>query len=315
MSDGVVLVTGAAGFAGSHLLEHLTGTADLVAWSRSPAPDNLAGLARWQRVDLLDRASVRAALGDARPTRIYHCAGTPHVAQSWEHSAETLRGNVLATHLLLDELRRLAIGARLLLTGSATVYAASATPIDEAGPLAMSSPYAISKLAQEALVLRAPREDGLDVVVARAFNHTGSRQTPAFAAPSFARQIALIERGTIEPVIRVGNLDAARDFTDVRDVVRAYALLMARGASGEIYNVASGVQRSMRSMLDLLVTRARIHVSVEVEPSRLRPSDTPVLAGNAGKLRTVTGWAPTITFDKMLEDLLHYWRAEVQGNS
>jgi GDP-4-dehydro-6-deoxy-D-mannose reductase len=309
MSDGVVLVTGAAGFAGGHLLEHLKGTADVVAWSRSAVPGDLASLARWQRVDLLDRASVRAALTEVKPSRVYHCAGTPHVAQSWEHSAETLRANVLATHVLLDEMRRLGLGARLLLTGSATVYAASAEPIDEGGALVMASPYAISKLAQEALVLRAPREDGLDVIVARAFNHTGPRQTAAFAAPSFARQIALIERGALEPTLRVGNLDAARDFTDVRDVVRAYALLMTHGASGEIYNVASGVGRSMRSVLDLLVARAHISVDVAVDPARLRPSDTPVLTGNAGKLRTATGWAPAIPFERMLEDLLDYWRA------
>jgi GDP-4-dehydro-6-deoxy-D-mannose reductase len=233
----------------------------------------------------------------------------PYVEQSWAHSADALRGNVLATHVLLDELRRLGLGARILLTGSAMVYAASTEPIDEEGPLAMASPYAIAKLAQESLVLRAPREDGLDVIVARAFNHTGSRQKPAFAAPSFARQIALIERGALAPTIRVGNLDAARDFTDVRDVVRAYALLMEHGASGEVYNVASGVARSMRSLLDLLVARAHIYVDVEVDPSRLRPSDTPVLTGNAAKLRAATGWTPAISFERMLEDLLDYWRA------
>ena len=308
MSDGVVLVTGAAGFAGSHLLEHLKGTADVVAWSRSPAPEDLAPLARWQQVDLLDRATVRAALAEARPSRIYHCAGSPNVAQSWEHSADALRGTVLATHILLDELRRLGLGARILLTGSALVYAASAEPIDEGNALATASPYAISKLAQETLVLRAPLEDGLDVVVARAFNHTGPRQTPGFAAPSFARQIALIERGALAPTIRVGNLDAARDFTDVRDVVRAYTLLMTGGGSGEVYNVASGVARTVRSVLDLLVARAHINVQVEVDPSRLRPSDTPVLTGNASKLRAVTGWAPAIAFEQMLRDLLDYWR-------
>jgi GDP-4-dehydro-6-deoxy-D-mannose reductase len=215
---------------------------------------------------------------------------------------------VLATHVLLDELRRLGLGARILLTGSAAVYAGAEAPIDEGGALAMRSPYAMSKLAQETLALRAPQEDGLDVVVARAFNHTGPRQPPAFAAPSFARQIALIERGAVEPTIRVGNLDAARDFTDVRDVVRAYELLMARGTSGEIYNVASGIGRSMRSILDLLVAESRIQVAVEVDPSRLRPSDTPMLAGDAGKLRSATGWAPAIAFEQMLRDLLDYWR-------
>lgn len=307
-SAGVVLVTGGAGFAGGHLLEHLKGSADVVAWSRSEAPDHLAALARWQRVDLLDRAGVRAALAETRPSRVYHCAGVPHVAQSWGHSADSLEGNVLATHVLLDEMRRLGLSARVVVTGSATVYAASATPVDESGALAPSSPYAVSKLAQESRALRAIGEDGLDVVVARAFNHTGPRQTPAFAAPSFARQIALIERGVLEPTIRVGNLEAVRDFTDVRDVVRAYALLMAHGASGGIYNVASGAGRSIRSLLDLLVTRSTVEVAVEIEPSRLRPSDTPVLIGNVQKLNAATGWTPAIQFERMLEDLLDYWR-------
>jgi GDP-4-dehydro-6-deoxy-D-mannose reductase len=306
--EGVILVTGAAGFAGGHLLAHLSGTGEILAWARSAPPDDLAALARWQRVDLLDRASVRAALAEAQPSQVYHLAGRPHVAQSWEHSSDALRDNVLATHVLLDELRHLGLGARVLLTGSATVYAPSDRPIDESGALAMASPYAVSKLAQETLVLRAPREDGLDVVVARAFNHTGARQTPAFAAPSFARQIALIERGVVEPTIRVGNLDAARDFTDVRDVVRAYALLMTHGKSSEVYNVASGTCHSMRSVLDLLVAQSRIRVTVEVDPARLRPSDTPVLMGDATKLRAATGWAPAITFDRMLHDLLGYWR-------
>ena len=139
MSDGVVLITGAAGFAGGHLLAHLNGTAEIVAWSRSAAPDELVALARWQRVDLLDRASVRAALAETRPSRVYHCAGVPHVAQSWEHSSDALRGNVLATHVLLDELRLLGLRTRVLLTGSATVYAASNLPIDEGGALAMAS--------------------------------------------------------------------------------------------------------------------------------------------------------------------------------
>ncbi len=308
MSAGVVLVTGAAGFAGGHLLEQLKGTADVVAWTRSPVPAELTALARWARVDLLDRESVRAALTDVRPAAVYHCAGLPHVAQSWEHSADALRGNALATHILLDQMRRLGIGARVLVTGSATVYAAAVDPIAEGGALALTSPYAISKLAQEARGLRALREDGVSVVVARAFNHTGPRQTAAFAAPSFARQIALIERGVLDPTMRVGNLEARRDFTDVRDVVRAYALLMARGTAGQVYNVASGVSRSMRSVLDLLVARARVDVAVEVDATLLRPSDTPVLTGNADKLRAATGWAPAITVEQMLEDLLDYWR-------
>jgi len=311
MSGGPVLVTGAAGFAGSHLVEHLAPQAQLVAWSRSDPPASLAPLARWQRVDLLDRKAVREALSDVVPAVVFHCAGVPQVAQSFRRSTHVLRGNVLATHILLDELRRLAHGAHVLVTGSATVYAASDTPLDEGARLEPTSPYALSKLAQEARALRALREDGLEVVVARSFNHTGPRQTPDFAAPSFARQIALIERGTLAPVIRVGNLEALRDFSDVRDVVRAYRLLAEHGTTGRIYNVASGVGRSIRSVLDGLVARCRVAVEVELDPTRLRPSDTPAMVGDATRLVHDTGWKPLYPFERTLDDLLDYWRGEV----
>jgi GDP-4-dehydro-6-deoxy-D-mannose reductase len=306
---GPVLVTGAAGFAGSHLIEHLSTLGEVAGWSRSSPPAGLASLARWQTVDLLRRDTVRAALRELRPALVYHCAGVPHVAQSWKASAQALEGNVIGTHVLLDELRRVGRPVRCLVTGSATVYAPSNTPIDERGALAPASPYALSKLAQEALALRTPDEDGVEVVVARAFNHTGPRQDPAFAAPSFARQIALIERGEIPPVIRVGNLDAERDFTDVRDVVRAYRLLMEQGAPGAIYNVCSGVGRSIRSVLDALAARSTRTVSVELDPEKLRPSDTPVVVGDPSRLRSETGWDPEVAFEKMLDDLLQYWRA------
>jgi GDP-4-dehydro-6-deoxy-D-mannose reductase len=309
MSAGPVLVTGAAGFAGSHLLEYLAARGDVTGWSRSAPPAGLADLARWQRVDLLARDTVRAALRELRPAAVYHCAGVPHVAQSWRASARALEGNVIGTHVLLDELRRLGQPVRCLITGSATVYAATDDPIDEDARLAPASPYALSKLAQEALALRTLQEDGIQVVVARAFNHTGPRQDPAFAAPSFARQIALIERGAIEPVIRVGNLEPRRDFTDVRDVVRAYRLLMERGAAGRVYNVCSGVGRSIRSVLDALAARSSATVKIELDAEKLRPSDTPVMVGDPSRLMSETGWRPERTFEQMIDDLLGYWRA------
>ena len=184
-----------------------------------------------------------------RPAQIYHLAGVPHVGGSWDATTPTLAGNVLATHYLFDALRRAGVRARVLVTASATVYAPSDQPIAEDGAIAPGSPYALSKLAQEMRTLRAPSEDGLDVIVVRAFNHTGPRQAPAFAAPSFARQIARIERGEQEPVIRAGNLAPRRDLSDVRDVVRAYAALMERGAGGGVYNVASGVGRPIGDIL------------------------------------------------------------------
>jgi GDP-4-dehydro-6-deoxy-D-mannose reductase len=168
----------------------------------------------------------------------------------------------------------------------------------------------LSKLAQEMRTLRAPIEDGLDVIVVRAFNHIGPRQAPAFAAPSFARQIARIERGEQEPVIRAGNLSPRRDLSDVRDVVRAYAALMERGLSGAIYNVASGIGRPIGDLLHALVARSRVKVTVETDSALLRPNDTAALVGDCARLQRDTGWSPRIPFEQMLDDLLNYWRAQ-----
>ena len=295
-TDHVVLVTGAAGFAGGHLVEHLRHSQNhVVAWTR-------------QTVDLLDRDRVRSAIRELRPAQIYHCAGMTHVAGSWRDTAQPLEGNVLSTEHLFDALRREGIRCRVLVPGSATVYAASSEPISEDGPIAPMNPYAISKLAQEQLALRAIEEDGLDLVVTRSFNHTGPRQAPDFVAPSMAKQIALIERGGLEPVIKVGNLDAQRDVTDVRDVVRAYAALMQSGRTGVVYNVASGVARSIRSILDALVSRSKVPVTIEVDQARMRPNDVPVVVGNYSRLKAATGWRPEISFDQTLDDLLNYWR-------
>jgi GDP-4-dehydro-6-deoxy-D-mannose reductase len=263
----------------------------------------------WQQVDRLDRDAVRAAIARLTPSAVLHCAGAPNVAHSWRDTVTPLAVNVLATHHLLDALGRAGSPSRIVVPSSATVYAPSPGAMDEQSAIGPNNPYAVSKLAQETLALRAIAEDGIEVVVARPFNHTGPRQSAAFAAPNMARQIALIERGELDPVIRIGNLEARRDITDVRDVARAYIGLMDRGASAEIYNIASGTTRSMRSVLDALVARARVEVRVESDPALMRPSDTPVLLGDASKLRRATGWAPEVPFDQTLDDLLTYWRS------
>ncbi len=304
-----LLVTGATGFAGGHLVRHLSASGEVVGWGRTAPPAELAGLARWQQVDLLDAQRVAAAIRELRPSRVFHCAGLPQVAESWTNTSAPLAVNVLGTHRLLEAIRLSGIACRVLVTGSAHVYAPSELPLREEDPVGPSSPYALSKLAQEQLALRAADEDGLDVVVTRSFNHTGARQVPSFVAPSIARQVASIECGAQEPRIRVGNLDAVRDIMDVRDTVRAYAALMEGGTRGTVYNVASGVGRPVREILDGLLSRARRAIAVEINPVLMRPSDIPVLIGDTTRLRQATDWTPRIPFDQMLDDLLAYWRS------
>jgi GDP-4-dehydro-6-deoxy-D-mannose reductase len=305
-----VLVTGANGFAGRHLVSRLLADADveLHAWHRpGTAPVSLAGdrrRVRWHRVDVRERNDVRLAVGMIRPDELYHLAGAAHVAESWRATTATLDVNIMGTHFVLDELRLARVEARVLVAGSATVYAPSAAALAEDSPILPSSPYALSKLAQEMLALRAGRDDGLPVIVARAFNHVGPGQEPTYFAPAFARQLAMIESGRIPPVLRVGNLDARRDLTDVRDTVRAYVALMARGRPGRVYNVCSGQARVVREVLDALVARCRLPVTIEVDPGRLRPNDVPVVLGSAARLQEETGWEPAVPFDRTLADLL-----------
>jgi GDP-4-dehydro-6-deoxy-D-mannose reductase len=304
-----ILVTGAAGFAGSHVVEALAGYGDTVGWTHhAPPPKDIETLADWQRVDLLNAAEVRDAVARIKPSGVIHCAGAPNVAHSWRDTVTPLSINVLATHHLLDALHRADVRCRVVVPGSATVYALSMSALTEESPLAPSNPYAVSKLAQEQLSLRAAHEDNVEVIVTRSFNHTGPRQSAAFAAPNMARQIAMIEKGLAEPVIKVGNLEAQRDFTDVRDMARAYVMLLKTGIPSNVYNVSSGVARVMRSVLDALAARARVELLIETDPALMRPSDTPMLLGDSTKVRQQTGWHPEIPFEQTLDDLLNFWR-------
>src|SRR4051812_30838104 len=289
-----LLITGAAGFAGSHLLDLLTPRhTDVVAWQRPGGRVPAAhGGARWDSVDLLDRTSVRDAVARVRPRVVYHCAGAAHVGKAWDRADQTFAVNVRATHNLLDALDAAGVQARVLIPGSALVYAGANRPLTENDPLVPDSPYGVSKLAQELLGRHAGRR--VQVVIARAFNHIGPRQDPMFAASGFARRIADIERGRWPAEMAVGNLDARRDLTDVRDTVRAYTMIVERGQPGRPYNVCSGRAIAIRELLDLLLARARVTVTVKVDPARLRPNDTPLLLGDPGRLRDELGWTPQI---------------------
>jgi GDP-4-dehydro-6-deoxy-D-mannose reductase len=304
-----ILVTGAAGFAGSHLLDLLAaGDHRVVAWHRpgGHAPRPVPGV-RWDGVDLLDRARVAEAIARLHPPVVYHCAGAAHVGRSWDSTEPTFAINVRGTHHLLDALERANVPARVLVPSSAMVYASASEPLTETHPLVPNSPYGVSKLAQEML---AQRTDGaLAVVIARPFNHVGPRQDPQFVASGFARRIADIEIGRWPPEISVGNLEARRDLTDVRDTVRAYQLILERGEPGRPYNVCSGRAVPIGELLDLLLARARIPIAVKTDPARYRPNDTPVLVGDPARLRDELGWTPAIPLEQTLDDLLAYWRS------
>ena len=308
--SGTTLVTGAAGFAGSHLIDRLAhGGADIVAWHRpggSPPRDGRA--ARWEAVDLLDQARVQAAIDRARPAAVYHCAGAAHVGRAWDATAPTLATNVRGTHHLLQAIERAGIDARILVISSALVYATAGQALTEDHPLQPTSPYGLSKLAQEMLAMKA--NGVLHVTIPRPFNHFGPRQDPHFVASGFAHRIADIERGRWAPEISVGNLDARRDLTDVRDTVRAYQLILERGQPGRPYNVCSGAAITIRELLDRLIARARVPVEVKIDPARLRPNDTPLLLGDPRRLRDELGWTPEIPIEQTLDDLLEYWRSQ-----
>jgi len=309
-----VLVTGAAGFAGSHLLEQLAsdGVA-IAAWSHRPGSPPVDTPATWSAVDVLDAGAVSRAIASAAPDVIYHCAGHAQTSGSTSGIGATLATNVRGTANLLAAVERHAPRARVIVTSSAFVYKPSAVPLDETSTIGPTGAYAVSKLAQDTLALRAASR-GLDVIVARPFNHIGPRQSADFVASSIARQVALIEQGRMAPELRVGNLAAKRDFTDVRDVVAAYRKIASAAQAGECYNVCSGRAVAIDELMRGLVARSRVAISVVVDPARVRPVDVPVIVGTASRLNSATGWTPAYSLDRTLDDLLTWWRTRAAGS-
>lgn len=307
--NGLPLVTGASGFAGSHLLDRLLKSHEQVAgWRRRQDTDHRYGdRVQWQSVDIYDRAGVRAALASVQPSVIFHCAGLPHVAESWKQADRALQVNAMGTHYLLEAVHDLSPSTLVVVVGSALIYRPAVRALKEDDPAGPTDPYGVSKLAQEMIALKATTP----VVLARPFNHIGARQVPSFVTSSFAKQIAEIEAGFSPRVLKVGNLDAQRDMTDVRDTVRGYEALAAAARHGRPYNVCSGVAYRVGDLLEKLLSLARVSITVERDPARLRPSDNPLVLGDPAAIQADTGWRAEIPIEESLRDLLDWWRTQI----
>jgi GDP-4-dehydro-6-deoxy-D-mannose reductase len=316
-----VLITGITGFAGSHLADYILAN----------HPDvEVYGLIRWRsrmenilhiqdkialfEADLKDIVSLNKCLAEIKPDRIFHLAAQSFVPTSWLCPAETFAINAIGQINLFEAVLGLKLSPKIQVAGSSEEYGlvnADEIPMKETNPLRPLSPYAVSKVAQDLLAFQYYKSYGLRTVRTRGFNHTGPRRGEVFICSNFAKQIAEIEKKKKEPVIYVGNLEARRDFTDVRDIVRGYWLCLEKGEDGEVYNVGTGKTYSMKEILDMLLSMSKIKVKVEVDPQRLRPSDVPVLLSDCTKLKELTGWQPKIPIRQSLEDLLNYWRERV----
>jgi GDP-4-dehydro-6-deoxy-D-mannose reductase len=318
-----LFVTGVAGFVGGHLLDSWGEGADFHGADRAsldamPTAAALrARLASYRALDITDAGAVRGAVREIAPDAVVHLAAQSSGAASLLDPVETYRVNALGSLHVLDAVRLEAPEATLLLVGSADVYGSGAAgaPIREDAPLRPRNPYGLSKSAQDALGELYAATYGARVIRTRTFSHTGPRQRPQFALAAFAEQIARIDAGVQPPEIQVGNLDAVREYGDVRDVVAAYRALTERGEAGEAYNVCTGEGHRLRDLLDRLLNLAGVRAAVVSDPSRVRARDVDHVVGDPAKIRARTGWTPTIPLERTLTDLYQDARARVRRES
>jgi GDP-4-dehydro-6-deoxy-D-mannose reductase len=317
-----VLITGITGFAGSHLAEYVlaehpgTQVFGTMRWrSRTENIRAIESQVELVECDLRDLSSVKGLIEKVRPERIFHLAAQSFVPSSWNAPAESLTTNIIGQLNIFEAVRAAGIDPWIQIACSSEEYGLvheDEIPIRETNPLRPLSPYAVSKVGQDYLGYQYYKSFGTKVVRTRGFNHDGPRRGDVFVSSNFAKQLALIEKGKKSPVIHVGNLEARRDFTDVRDIVRGYWLSLDSGCEpGEAYNLCSGKDYSIQRVLDLLVEMSGLEVEVRQDPARLRPSDVPILLGDSTKFRKATGWEPRIAYEQTLQDMLDYWRAEI----
>ena len=312
-----VLVTGVTGFAGSHLVDYMLERGDceiygIQRWrSRTENIEHFMDRITILECDLRDASSTRDTLETVRPQWIFHLAAQSFVPTSWSAPTESLTTNILSQVNIFEAVRRLGLQCRIQLACSSEEYGMvypDEVPIKETNPLRRLSPYAVSKVAQDMLGYQYWMSWKVDSVRTRGFNHEGPRRGPVFVASDFAKQIADIEKGRKPPIVYVGNLEAKRDFSDVRDMVRAYWLALEKCEPGDVYNISTGRAWSIREVLDLLLTSTDRKIEIREDPTRLRPSDVPILIGDSSKFVKQTGWKPQIPFEQTLREMLDYWR-------
>lgn len=314
-----VLITGATGFVGNHLTTHLhTSHPDAIIYGTKLFDTEKSNqhIETTYRIDLKDYKRVRDMLAECQPDFIYHLAAQAFVPRSFEDPWETLENNIRSQLNLIQACLELDIRPRMLIISSAEIYGAvdaAKMPITVDTPMRPTNPYSVSKVTQDMLGLQFFLSHDLPIMRARAFNHIGPGQNPRFVAPAFATQIAKIEVNQQEPFIYVGNIEAQRDFTDVRDIVRAYQLITEKGQPGQAYNVASGKAYSIQYLLDTLLSYSDIEIEVRVDEDRLRPVDVPVILGDYSQLNHDTGWKPTIPFEGTLKDVLDDCRQRIKN--
>ena len=306
------LIIGAAGFVGSYLIDHIQ---KHCIWSivvtKMPQERLTLQGADVCDLDIMDPAAITELLEEKRPDYIFHLAAQSSVAVSWKNPGLTVDVNIKGSLNVLDAVRKLDYKPRVLLIGSGEEYGhlrQDEVPVGEDNVLRPGNIYAATKACQNMIGAIYARAYGMDVLMVRAFNHVGPNQSPVFVVADFCRQAAEIELGMREPVIRVGNLSARRDFSDVRDVVRAYAALMEKGKAGETYNVGAGKAVEIRRILDMILSLAKKEIRVETDPARMRPVDVPVIEADIRKLQACTGWRTEIPLEKTIEETLNYWR-------
>lgn len=312
-----VLITGMNGFAGKALCEFLLHEThwSIIGLSSTTHGERPSTRVQWWQIDLRDPDPIQRLIKYERPDLIFHLAAQANVPLAWQNPWGTYETNVRGTLNLFDALIVNKVTPRILVVGSNEVYGAPSSPDDvpftEDHPLRPNNPYGVSKLAAEKLALQYRYSHGLDVLAVRPFNHIGPEQNANYVVPGFARQIALIEAGRQEPVIGLGNMIAQRDFTDVRDIVRAYFQVVRLADGGNVYNVCSGVPRSIQSIFDTLLSMTRVQITTHSDPSKFRVVDTPISYGDNSRLNRDTGWRTQIPFEQTLTDVLNYWRKRV----